>query len=117
MTELAFRISPAGAAEQLREAIADLTPSEQSVLARMVMAAKFDENGRSEIDEISIVRQFMLIDPSMNTPSQPPGGMPPIIKPYAGRPFVPFPQERVVLEASLADVIKRRKSFRDYQSR
>jgi SagB-type dehydrogenase family enzyme len=114
MSELA-RISPPSAAEELRVALADLTPSEQSVLARMLMAAKFDENGRVEIDEISIVREFMLTDPSMNTPSQPPGGMPPIIKPYTDRLFVPFPKERVEIDAKLADVIKRRKSHRDFK--
>ncbi len=104
-------------AEELREALADLTPREQSVLARMVMAAKYDENGRTEIDEIAIVRENMLTDPSMVTPSAPRGGMPPIIKPYKGQPFVPFPKERVPLDATLGDVLKRRTSIRDYQRR
>jgi SagB-type dehydrogenase family enzyme len=114
MSEFA-RISPQGSAEQLREAVSDLTPDEQSVLARMIMAAKFDENGRSEIDEISIVREFLLIDPSMVTPSEPRGGMPAMIKPYADRPFIAFPAERVPLDAKLGDVVRRRRSQRDFK--
>ena len=117
MTELA-RIAPPPpntATEQLRHALADLTPSEQAVLARMVMAAKFDENGRAEIDEISLVREFLVLDPSQGPPSTPRGGMPPLIKPYAGRPFVAFPEERVPFDDTLSDVLKRRKSHRDYQ--
>jgi len=114
MSELA-RISPQGASEQLREAISDLSPSEQSVLARMIMAAKYDENGRSEIDEISIVREFLLTDPSMVTPSEPRGGMPAMIKPYADRPFIAFPPDRIPLDAKLGDVIRKRRSQRDYK--
>ena len=114
MTELA-RIAPSGPANELREALSDLTPSEQSVLARIVTAAKYDENGRAEIDEISIVREFLLTDPRMKTASQPHGPMPAMIKRYADRPFVKFPEERLAIDAPLGDVIKRRKSSRDYQ--
>lgn len=113
MSELA-RISPPTPAEQLRQALADLSPREISVLTRMITAAKYDENGRAEIDEISIVREFLLTDPSMVTPSQLPGGVA-MIKPYADRPFVPFPKERVALDAPIGDVLRKRRSQRDFQ--
>lgn len=102
------------AVDRLHDALSDLSECEQDVLARMIAKAKFDENGRAEIDEVSIVREFMKSEGGYLQKFDF-GDMPPMVKAYPGKPTMQLPKERLALDMSLKQVLAARRSRRDFR--
>lgn len=107
---------------RLLEAQEDLSDLEADILLQMLELAKRGANGeRVEFDQVSLVTNFLktYTDIFDNVLAANEGAIrsehvPKMIKEYPGRPFFPFPEDRVEVSASFKDVIEKRSSKRDF---
>ena len=119
MTESAaiLRQEPAPDPELLEE-LMDLEDDEQQLLKRMLRQAKYKDGERVTVTDVALVNEFLKLDPEYDDLSVFQNisvyTAPEVIKEYQSRTEIPLKDELIPIRHSLAEVLKRRVSRRDF---
>ncbi len=111
------RVEPATDPELLGE-LMDLDEDEQHLLKRMILQAKYKDGERVKMTDVTMVNEFLKLDPEYDDLSVFRNisvyTAPQVIKEYSDKTEIALKHELIPIKHSLAEVLKRRVSRRDF---
>lgn len=120
MTSATERANSWESAGSIEEKIANLDERERIIVDRLLSRGLFQGEERAEIDEISLVREYLKAHPDDPEPEAfrtlSTAKAPPVINDYPGCPQIPLADDELPLSCSLDEVLKQRSSRRDFSS-